>query len=72
MVVMITYARKSRDAIFFNDGSGMEWTELRFGSPDHNTYGLAVGDLNGDGYPEIISANSDGPNVVYRNVQAGR
>ena len=59
-----------QNAIFFNDGSGKKFKELRFGPETHRTYGVAVGDLNGDGYPEIITANSDGPNVVFVNRKA--
>ena len=43
----------------------MTWTEQRFGEPAFATYGVACGDLNGDGFPEIVTANSDGPNFVY-------
>ncbi|MFM7749366.1 MAG: FG-GAP repeat protein [Opitutaceae bacterium] len=28
-------------------------------------YGLAVGDLNGDGWPDIVAARSDAPNAIW-------
>jgi len=28
-------------------------------------YGFAIGDVNGDGLPDIAAARSEGPNVVY-------
>jgi hypothetical protein len=28
-------------------------------------YGLALGDLNGDGYPDVVAARSEAPNVMY-------
>ena len=31
---------------------------------DLTTYGLATANLDGDGRPEVVTANSDGPNVV--------
>ena len=43
------------------------YTELRFGDEAHVTYGVTVGDLDGDGYPEVAVANSDGPNIIYLN-----
>ena len=46
--------------------------ELRFGCEDCATYGVAVGDLNGDGFPEIVTANSGAPNRVFGNVGVGR
>jgi hypothetical protein len=35
---------------------------------EEDTYGLALGDLNGDGYPDLVEANSGGLNRVYLNV----
>jgi FG-GAP repeat protein len=35
-------------------------------------YGLALGDLNGDGYPDTVAACSDAPNAVYFNGTACR
>ena len=46
--------------------------EVRFGCEDCATYGVAVGDLNGDGFPEIVTANSGAPNGVFGNVGVGR
>jgi hypothetical protein len=32
---------------------------------EHKTYALGVGDINGDGLPDIIAGNSEGANIVY-------
>jgi hypothetical protein len=32
---------------------------------DDKTYALAIGDLNGDGAPDIIAGNSEGANIAY-------
>ena len=68
-----------RNAVYFNRGgrgvggvAAAGFRELRFGCEDCATYGLAVGDLNGDGFPEIVTANSGAPNGVFGNVGVGR
>ncbi len=68
-----------QNAVYFNrageaqgpdEARGFE--ELRFGCGDCATYGLAIGDLNGDGFPEIVTANSGAPNGLFANVGVGR
>ncbi len=57
----------ARGVIFFNDGAGKQ---LRFHETAWNdgkgaVYGLAIGDLDGDGWPDIVTARSDAPNAVW-------
>lgn len=54
-------------SIFFNDGSGKQFVELKFGDKVAAAYGFAIGDINGDGKPDIALARSGAPNVVYMN-----
>ncbi len=74
-----------RNAVYFNRGveapgaseasrssEVQGFVEFRFGCGDCATYGLAVGDLNGDGFPEIVTANSGAPNGIFANVAVGR
>ena len=74
----------ARNAVYFNRGDqgggsggaagGRDapgFREFRFGCEDCSTYGVAVGDLNGDGFPEIVTANSGAPNGIFVNVPAG-
>lgn len=75
----------AQNAVYFNRGSELMgsgetpapgaargFVEFRFGCADCATYGLAVGDLNGDGFPEIVTANSGAPNGVFANVGGRR
>jgi len=52
-------------AVYFNDGQGRRFTELRFGAEYEITYWLATGDVDGDRFPDIGVANSDGLNGIY-------
>ena len=60
------------NAVYFNRGAegGGAFEEFRFGCEECGTYGVAVGDLSGDGFPEIVTANSGAPNVIFANVPA--
>lgn len=51
--------------VFFSHGSGRRFESVRFGDGRGNVYGLAIGDLDGDGYPDIAAARNEAPNVVY-------
>lgn len=49
------------------DASDLRFVESRFGDPTAATYGLALGDLNGDGFKDIVTANSGAPNLIFLN-----
>ena len=56
-------------SIFFQSGIGekMAFQETHWGDGKGAVYGLAIGDLNGDGWPDIAAARSDAPNAVWFN-----
>ena len=61
----------ARNAVYFDRGlDAPGFREFRFGCEDCSTYGVAVGDLNGDGFPKIVTANSGAPNGIFVNVPA--
>ena len=48
-----------------NEGEGEAYQELLFGRAEDVTYWLVTGDVDGDGFPDIAVANSDGVNQVF-------
>jgi hypothetical protein len=54
-------------SVFFNDGTGGQFVEVKFGDKDGSAYGFALGDINGDKLPDIALARSGAPNVLYLN-----
>jgi hypothetical protein len=55
----------AQPAVFFNQGTGRQFTEVRFGDAEGDAYGFALSDLNGDGFPDIAMARSGAHNVLY-------
>src|SRR5262249_38921834 len=64
------------DAVYFNEGRGKGFRVVRFGETQrrdlkegvnqgHASYGLAIGDIDGDGHPDIVVARSGGPSMIY-------
>jgi FG-GAP-like repeat len=51
--------------VYFNQGDGRHFTPVPFGDGQGSAYGFALGDLDGDGWPDIAVARSGAPNVVY-------
>ncbi|MDX1493892.1 MAG: VCBS repeat-containing protein [Longimicrobiales bacterium] len=47
----------TRNRIYWNDGTGRFEGSTPFGSPNHHTRDIAVGDLDGDGFMDIVEAN---------------
>ena len=53
-------------SVFFNVGSG-RFTEVPWGDGQGAVYGLALGDMDGDGWPDIAAARSEAPNAIWFN-----
>ncbi len=67
---LVTGNLVQQNAVFFNqrDEIGLSFLEVRFGDKSGATYGLDIGDLNGDGMEDIAVANSGSQNRVFLNL----
>jgi hypothetical protein len=59
---------KTNGAILINNGTGRRFTGMRFGGAEGPVYGLGIGDINGDGKPDIVAARSDARTLVCLNL----
>jgi len=66
--------QEARGSVFFNmSGARMpRFVEAAWNDGKGAVYAVAVGDLDGDGWPDIAAARSDAPNAVWFNGPAGR
>ena len=60
---------EARGSVFFNMGGGKlpRFEEIPWNDGKGAVYGLAIGDLDGDGWPDIVAARSDAPNAIWFN-----
>lgn len=61
------WTRSGSVLVLLNSGDGRTFTAARFGDSKGAVYGLAIGDLNGDGRPDVVAARSNAPSIVYFN-----
>jgi len=61
--------QEARGTVFFHLGGGRvpRFRETPWNDGKGSVYGVAIGDLDGDGWPDIVAARSDAPNAVWFN-----
>ncbi len=57
----------ARNVAYFNAGDGTFETAASFGADGDATYWLVAGDVDGDGYDDVVEAVSESRNGVYLN-----
>jgi hypothetical protein len=69
--LVVANAGSNSISVFLGKGGGRYATPQTFlnrvGSVNHNPVSVAIGDLTGDGKPDIVTANSDGTVTIFRN-----
>jgi len=66
--------QEARGSIFVNQGGAKlpRFEETLWNDGKGSVYGVAIGDLDGDGWPDVVAARSDAPNAVWFNGPAVR
>ena len=64
---LVVGRQEARGSVFFNQGSAKKsaFDEASWGDGQGTVYGLALGDLDGDGWPDIVAARSEAPNAIW-------
>ena len=56
-----------QDIIYFNNGNGTFANPTQFSTINDQTYAIKIGDLNNDGWLDIVTGNNGALNQVYMN-----
>jgi len=59
--------QEARGSVYFNSSAParLRFDGIPWGDGQGTVYGVALGDLDGDGWPDIVAARSDAPNAVW-------
>jgi len=63
--VVYCLVEAQKNALLRSDDGGFRFTATPFGDGQGAVYGIAIGDVNEDGRPDIAVARSEAPNTLY-------
>jgi hypothetical protein len=71
---LVVGRQEARGTIYFNSSSAKKLTfeESAWNDGKGAVYGLALGDLDGDGWPDIVAARSEAPNGIWFSSAAAK
>ena len=71
---LVVGRQEAPGSVFFNQSRRMKFAfeGTPWGDGQGAVYGLALGDLDGDGWPDIAAARSEAPNAIWFNGAAGK
>jgi len=64
---LVVGRQEARGSVFFNQSSAgsLRFEDVSWGDGQGAVYGVALGDLDGDGWPDIAAARSEAPNAIW-------
>ena len=71
---LVVGRQAARGSVFFNQSSPqkLHFTDTAWGDGQGAVYGVALGDLDGDGWPDIVAARSEAPNGIWFSGAPGK
>ena len=74
MPEVVVGAAEGPGTVFFNRsrGDALKFDVVPWNDGQGTVYGVAIGDLDGDGWPDLVAARSDAPNAIWFNGAASQ
>ena len=71
---LVVGRQEARGSIFFNQSRGktLDFRESGWNDGKGTVYGLALGDLDADGWPDIVAARSEAPSAIWFSQPSAR
>jgi hypothetical protein len=71
---VVVGAAEGPGTVFFkrSRGASMQFDVASWNDGKGTVYGVAIGDLDGDSWPDLVAARSDAPNAIWFNGPASK
>ena len=70
--IVIGYTRGPRGSVLLNAGKGRRFVEVPWNDGKGDVYQIVVGDVDGDGWLDLIAARTGAPSGVWFNTAPAR